>query len=113
MDNLLADLRSSASQQQLLWHESGRTRPHYLRIASSGGRFYLGPAKNDHDALHRRKAAVQSEHDVVDDAHIPGGILPELAKRVASILGNLQLNWNFNSIFYYRMGAALPIVPQG
>jgi hypothetical protein len=73
----------------------------------------MGPTKNDHDAFHRPQAAVQPEHDAVDDAGFPGGIFDGLAQRIAPVLDNFQPDRNLYSIFYHRMGPSLPFVSPG
>lgn len=107
-----ADSPVSPTKQPVLVDEPGRSRPHQVFIAHIGGKFNLGPAKNDHDPVNGPTTAVQPDYDAVDDAHLPGCLFFELAQRPATILDSLQLNWYSRTIFYCRMGTPLPIVSQ-
>ena len=88
MVSLLAHLRSSASEPHVSGHEPwcGPPNARFSDPRLFRGWLDLGPAKDDHDAHHRPQTAVQPEHDVVDDARIPGGLFHGVAQRVATVL---------------------------
>jgi YidC/Oxa1 family membrane protein insertase len=68
--------------------------------------------KNDHDPVYGPQAAVQPEHDAVDDPHFPGRVFPGLAQRPAPVLDNFQPDWNIHPVLHYRMGTTVPVVSQ-
>lgn len=92
--------------------EPGRAGPNQLCAASAGRCLYLGTAKNDHDAFPRPQAAVQPEHDAVDDAGIFGRFLSRMAEWPAPLLDSFQRYWNHHTILHNRVGAPFPAISQ-
>ena len=89
---------------------AGPTHPAHSHI---GVRLHLGPTKNDHDPVHRRPTAGQSDHDAVDDAVNDSLLLFVLPQRSSAVLDSLQRHWYWHTIFYYWVDASVPAFPQG
>ena len=112
MVRFLSDSPGGPAKQPVLVDEPGRSRSHQVFIAHTGGQFNLGPAKNDHDPVSGPTTAIQPDDDAVDDAHILGGFLLELAQRPSPLLDDLQRNWYSHPILYCRVGTPFPVVSQ-
>ena len=112
LDYLRTHSCGGAGQQHLPVAGLEPTRPVAHRHAHPGGGVHLGAAKDDADAVSGSASAIQPNHDAVDDAHIPGGILAGMAQRIAALLGGFQHLGYQHSVLHHRMGAALPTVPE-
>ena len=74
---------------------------------------YLGPTKDDHDAVHRPAAAVQPDYDALDDAADDRILFPSVPKRPITLLDRLKRHWYRHPVFRNRVGSSIPAVPQG
>ena len=92
--------------------EAGRTGPFSRSAAHIGGRVHLGAAENDHDPLAGPPPAVQSDHDALDDSHIPGILLTPVAQRSPALLDCFQYNWRRHPVLHNRLGAVVPTDSQ-
>ncbi len=111
VDYFCADPFGGAGQQHLPLARSQPAGPVAHRHANPGGRYHLGAAENDADAVSGPASTVQPNDDVVDDAHFPGSILPGLAQRTSPLLGGFQPHRHRDPVFHHRLGALVPAVP--
>ena len=111
VDHVRSDPFGDTGQQRVPVDGPEPTGPVAHRDAGAGGRDDLGTTENDADAVAGSATAVKSNDDVVDDADLPGSVLPGLAERVAAVLGRVQPHRDRHTVFHYRLGAAIPIVP--
>ena len=111
VDYLCANPFGGAGQQHLPLARSQPAGPVAHRHADPGGRYHLGAAENDADAVSGPASTVQPNDDVVDDAHFPGSILPGLAQRTSPLLGGFQPHRHRDPVFHHRLGALVPAVP--
>ena len=95
-----------------LWMDLSRPGPVAHRDAGAGGGDHLGTAKDDADAIAGPSPAVQSNHDAMDDADIPGSVFAGVAQWPAAVLDSVQPHWHWHSVLHHRMGAAVPTVPE-
>ena len=84
--------------------DGGHTHP--------GLRLHLGAAEDDHDPHHRPTAAVQPDHDAVDDAADDSLLFPPVSQRPVPVLDNLQRHRNRHTVFHNRVGPPVPTAPQ-
>ena len=68
--------------------------------------------KDDHDPLAGPPPAVQSDHDALDDSHIPGILLTPVAQRSPALLDCFQYNWRRHPVLHNRLGAVVPTDSQ-
>ena len=112
----LDHLRPNSFRRSLERHfslaEAGRTGPFSRSAAHIGGRVHLGAAKDDNDPLPGSPPAVQSNHDALDDSHIPGILLTPVAQRSSALLDCFQYNWRRHPVLYNRLGAVVPTDSQ-
>ena len=74
---------------------------------------YVGPTKDDHDAVHRSAAAVQPDYDALDDAADDRILFPSVSKRPITLLDRLERHRYHYPVFRNRMGPSVPAAPQG
>ena len=90
-----------------------RVRPHKRIDAGVGLRIHLGPAEDDHAAVHRPEAVGQPGDDALVDAPDDRVLLVHAAQRAGPILGDIQLDRNRDPILRNRrLGTLVPVVPQ-
>ena len=90
-----------------------RTRPPGTSYSLARVRYYLGPAENDHDPVHRPPPAGQPDHDAVDDAVDDCVLFAAVPQRPRPVLDCLQRHRHRHSILYNRVDSYFPAVPQG
>lgn len=111
MDYVRAHSRRGSGEQPFPLAGLELAGPFADRDADFGCGFNLGTAKDDADALAGSASTVQPNDDVVDDAHISGGVLVGMAQRIAIVLGGIQSHRNRNPVLYHGLGAAIPSIP--
>ena len=112
LGSTISDLRGGSPGPTILGHESGRRTGRAIIHPYYGLRINLGPAEDDHDPACGCQAAKQPDHDALDDAGHDRHLFLYLSHRAVPILDNFQRHRHRHTIFYYRVGPAVPAVPQ-
>ncbi len=112
MDYLRADSFGRPPQRQVPVAEPGGAGPFTHNFAHPGGCFHVGPAEDDHDPVPGPQAAVQPDHDALDDSNFPGILLTAVAQRFAALLDSFKCNRRGYPVFHHRLGPAVPVDSQ-
>ena len=112
MDNVCADPFNDTREQRIPLDGFEPARPIARGDAGPRSCDHVGPTENDADAVAGPASTIKPDHDVVDDADLPGSVLPGLAQRLAIVLDSFQYHWNRHTVFHYRLGAPIPAVPK-
>ena len=80
--------------------------PHSNRVASSGRRFHVAHAEDDHDAERRPQAGIDQPNDALDDAADVWILHYDLPQWSCPVLDSIQRGRGGNPGFRHRLGAS-------